>query len=116
MLGLALRGLFHKWAERAGWIVITARVGRGRLGTFPNLPAERGYPMLGVAVGVGCIVHILGDLITTAGVPILWPIPTGRRTWRMIGVPNALALPVGGKVETVLLRALTVVSRSPPSA
>jgi membrane-bound metal-dependent hydrolase YbcI (DUF457 family) len=57
-----------------------------------------------VAVGVGCVVHLLGDIITSAGVPILWPVPTGRRVWRMIGVPNALAVSVGGKVETILLR------------
>jgi hypothetical protein len=31
--------------------------------------------------------------------------------WRMIGVPNALAVSVGGKVETVLLRgAFAIVS------
>jgi membrane-bound metal-dependent hydrolase YbcI (DUF457 family) len=60
--------------------------------------------MLGVAVGAGCVVHLLGDVITRAGVPILWPIPTGRRMWRMIGVPNALAVSVGGRVERVVLR------------
>jgi membrane-bound metal-dependent hydrolase YbcI (DUF457 family) len=60
--------------------------------------------MLGLAVGVGCLVHILGDIITSAGVPILWPIPTGRRMWRMIGVPNAFAVRVGGAVEVYVLR------------
>jgi len=103
-LGLALRGVFHRFALRAGWIVITVVSAGAAYATYLYLPAERGYPMLGVAVGVGCLMHILGDLITSAGVPILWPIPTGRRRWRMIGVPNALAIPVGGKVETVLLR------------
>ncbi len=104
MLGLALRGLFHKWAERRGWVLITALSAGAAYATFLYLPAGRGYPMLGVAVGVGCFVHLLGDLITSAGVPILWPIPTGRRMWRMIGVPNVLAVSVGGKVETILLR------------
>jgi membrane-bound metal-dependent hydrolase YbcI (DUF457 family) len=50
------------------------------------------------------VAHLLGDIITRAGVPILWPIPTGRRMWRMIGVPNVFAVSVGGKVETILLR------------
>lgn len=104
MLGLALRGLFHTFAQRAGWIIITALSAGAAYGTYLVLPADRGYPLLGLAVGVGCFVHLLGDAITSAGVPILWPIPTGRRTWRMIGVPNALAVSVGGKVETVLLR------------
>ncbi len=103
-LGLALRGLLHKWAERTGWILITAISAAAAYVTFLYLPAGRGYPMLGVAVGVGCFVHLLGDVITSAGVPILWPIPTGRRMWRMIGVPNVFAVSVGGKVETILLR------------
>ena len=60
--------------------------------------------MLGFAVGVGCFVHLLGDMITKNGVPILWPIPIGRRMWRMIGVPNAIAVRVGGTVEVVVLR------------
>jgi membrane-bound metal-dependent hydrolase YbcI (DUF457 family) len=110
-LGLALRGLFHKWAERAGWVIITILSGAAAYGTFLYLPADRGYPMLGVAVGVGCFVHLMGDLITSAGVPILWPIPTGRRMWRMIGVPNAVAVSVGGKMETIVLRGVfTIVS------
>jgi membrane-bound metal-dependent hydrolase YbcI (DUF457 family) len=73
-------------------------------GTYLYLPTGRGYPLLGVAVGVGCFVHLLGDIITRAGVPIMWPIPTGRRMWRMIGVPNVLAVSVGGWVERILLR------------
>lgn len=104
MLGLALRGLFHTWARRTGWIAITVLSAAAAYGTYLVLPADRGYPMLGLAVGVGCFVHLLGDVITSAGVPILWPIPTGRRLWRMIGVPNALAVSVGGRVETILLR------------
>lgn len=104
MLGLALRGLLHTWAAKAGWIVTTLLSAGAAYATFLYLPAGRGYPLLGVAVGVGCVVHLLGDVITSAGVPILWPIPTGRRMWRMIGVPNALAVSVGGKVETIVLR------------
>jgi membrane-bound metal-dependent hydrolase YbcI (DUF457 family) len=104
MLGLALRGLFHTWAKKAGWILVTVLSAGAAYGTAVYLPPGRGYPLLGVAVGVGSVVHLLGDVITRAGVPILWPIPTGRRMWRMIGVPNAVAVSVGGKVETILLR------------
>jgi len=106
MMGLALRGLFHEWAQRAGWLVVTLLSAAAAYYTFLNLPADRGYPMLGLAVGVGCFVHLLGDIITSAGVPILWPIPTGRRMWRMIGLPNAIAVAVGGKVEVLVLRTL----------
>jgi membrane-bound metal-dependent hydrolase YbcI (DUF457 family) len=111
MLGFALRGLFHTIAAKLGWIVITALSAGGAYATYVYLPAGRGYPLLGVAVGVGCVVHLLGDMVTPEGVPIFWPLPTGRRLWRMIGVPKALAVQVGGRVETVVLRgAFTVVS------
>lgn len=111
MVGLALRGLFESWAERAGWVVITITSAAAALFTYANLPGDRGYPMLGLAVGVGCVVHLLGDMITKNGVPILWPLPIGRRMWKMIGIPNALAVKVGGPVEVVVLRtAFTIVS------
>ncbi|HYN94802.1 MAG TPA: metal-dependent hydrolase [Pilimelia sp.] len=102
--GLALRGLFEDWAQRVGWAVVTLVSAAAAYGTFLALPGGRGYPLLGLAVGVGCFVHLLGDIITSAGVPILWPIAMGRRRWRMIGVPDAIALRVGGTVEVYVLR------------
>lgn len=104
MAGLALRGLFENWAERAGWVIVTLASGVIAWFTAANLPGDRGYPMLGFAVGVGCLVHLLGDMITKNGVPILWPIPTGRRMWRMVGIPNGIAVKVGGKAEVIVLR------------
>lgn len=111
MIGLALRGLFDEWAKRAGWVIVTLVSLAAAWFTFLHLPGDRGYPMLGLAVGVGCFVHILGDMITRAGVPILWPIPIKRRMWMMVGFPNKIALKTGSKVEVVVLRAaLTVVA------
>jgi membrane-bound metal-dependent hydrolase YbcI (DUF457 family) len=111
MLGLAVRGLLHTFAEKAGWIIVTALAAGAAYATYLYLPAGRGYPLLGVAVGVGCVVHLLGDVVTSAGVPILWPLPTGRRLWRMVRAPRMLALTVGGRLETVVLRgAFTLVS------
>lgn len=109
MIGLALRGLFEEWAERAGWVVVTLVAAGAAYGTYLSLPGDRGYPMLGLAVGVGCFAHLMGDIVTSAGIPILWPVPTGRRMWRMIGIPNAWAVKVGGKVEVVVLRTAFVV-------
>lgn len=111
MIGLALRGLFDEWAKRAGWVLVTLISAGAAYYTYLELPGDRGYPMLGLAVGVGCVVHILGDLITSAGVPLLWPIPTGKRMWRMIGMPDVLAVKVGGAVEVYVLRgAFTIIS------
>ena len=104
MAGLALRGLFDKWAERAGWLIVTLSAGVVAWVTAAWLPGDRGYPMLGVAVAVGCVVHLFGDMITKSGVPILFPIPVGRRLWRMIGVPDALSVKVGGTGEVLVLR------------
>ncbi|MFD2765921.1 metal-dependent hydrolase [Micromonospora eburnea] len=109
MIGLALRGLFDKWAERAGWVVITLVSAAAAWFTFANLPDDRGYPLIGTAVGVGCVVHVLGDMITRAGVPILWPIPIKRRMWTMIGLPNSIALRTGSKAEVVVLRTVMTV-------
>ena len=103
-IGLALRGLFEDWAQRVGWAAVTLIATAAAFGTYVALPADRGYPMLGFAVGIGCFVHLLGDIVTRAGVPVLWPLPVGRRTWRMIGVPDGLAVRVGGRVEVVVLR------------
>lgn len=111
MLGLAMRGLFHTFAQKLGWIPITLISAGAAYGTWYYLSPDRGYPLLGIAVGVGCVVHLFGDIITRAGVPIFWPLPTGRRMWRMVGVPDPLALTVGGRVETLVLRsAFTLVS------
>lgn len=122
MIGLALRGLFDEWAKRAGWVIVTIASAAGAWFTFLNLPGDRGYPMLGLAVGVGCLVHILGDMMTRAGVPILWPIPIKRRMWTMIGMPNKVALRTGSKAEVVFVRigliavvALSTVGLAAPS-
>jgi membrane-bound metal-dependent hydrolase YbcI (DUF457 family) len=117
MLGLALRGLFHEWARRAGWVVVSLVSAGAAYCAFLVLPADRGYPMLGLAVGLGCLVHLLGDAVTNAGVPLLWPIPTGRRRWRMIGLPAFVAVRAGGKVEVFLLRtAFAVISLTAANA
>jgi membrane-bound metal-dependent hydrolase YbcI (DUF457 family) len=101
---LALRGLFERWAERAGWIIVTAAAAGAAFIVYERLPGDRGYPLLGMAVGVGGLIHILGDMITRHGCPVLWPVPTGRRMWRCFGLPDSIALTAGDKTETVFLR------------
>jgi membrane-bound metal-dependent hydrolase YbcI (DUF457 family) len=108
---MALRGLFETWARRAGWLVVTLVAAGATLSAYRLLPDHRGYPVLGVALGVGGVVHLLGDMVTSHGCPILWPIPTGRRMWRCVGVPDVIAVTVGGKVEVFVLRtAFTLVA------
>lgn len=73
---------------------------------------------LGLAVSVGCIAHLLGDVITASGCPVLWPLPipsrelvynrktrqrepvTRWRTWYLVGTPKWMRFRVGSKTET----------------
>src|SRR5262249_59214905 len=96
---MALRGLFVKWAQRAGGVIVTVASAAAAFGVIERLPGDRGYPVLGLAIGVGGIVHVLGDVLTTHGCPLFWPLPLGRRMWRCVGLPDALAVKVGGAVE-----------------
>lgn len=33
-----------------------------------------GGPLLGIATGTGYLIHIMGDMLTPSGVPLLWPV------------------------------------------
>ena len=102
---MALRGMFEKWAQRAGWLVVTLTAAMATFLAYERLPAGRGYPILGLALGVGGLIHILGDMLTRHGCPVLWPFTVGRgRRWRCVGLPDSFAVKVGGKVEVYLLR------------
>jgi membrane-bound metal-dependent hydrolase YbcI (DUF457 family) len=39
------------------------------------------WTWLPLAVGLGCAVHVLGDLLTTDGVPLLWPVRRRPPRW-----------------------------------
>jgi membrane-bound metal-dependent hydrolase YbcI (DUF457 family) len=101
---MALRGLFAQWSHRAGFVIVTICAAAAAFGAFERLPGGRGYPVLGIALGVGGVVHLLGDMLTPHGCPVLWPIPVGRRMWRNIGLPDRISVQVGGKVEVFALR------------
>jgi membrane-bound metal-dependent hydrolase YbcI (DUF457 family) len=102
----ALRGLFPGWSKRAGWIIVTAAAAYATWWADRHLPVHNAYPLLGIALGVGGIVHLLGDMITSHGCPAFWPMPLERETWHCIGVPNDISVKVGGKVEVYVLRTL----------
>src|SRR5699024_2541199 len=61
-------------------------------------------PWVGLAVGVGCLVHLAGDGITVSGIPALWPIPIGGKTWHDLHLlPRGFRLHTGKRVESWLL-------------
>lgn len=54
---------------------------------------------LGIAVGVGCIAHDLGDACTLSGVPLLAPFPISGEVWYEIRLPRPFRLRTGSVVE-----------------
>lgn len=64
-----------------------------------TLPKTVPYWEIGVAFGLGWLVHILGDMCTTSGVPILWPVPIRGKMWYDV---RLLKIKAGGAVENVL--------------
>lgn len=67
-------------------------------------------PWTGIAVGVGCLVHLVGDGITVSGIPALWPIPVGGKTWHDLHLlPHPFQLHTGKRVENRLLYPLFLV-------
>lgn len=60
------------------------------------LPKDTNWSFVGVAFGVGWFIHILGDMVTTQGVPILWPLPIKGRMWWQV---RLLKIRTGGPAE-----------------
>lgn len=90
-------------ARRAPWIVAAP------FAVFSLLVFPPGAHWLALLVGLGCLVHVLGDFLTTEGVNWLWParakpprtlraVPFSRSVWRENGFTS---LPVLGGVSSL---------------
>ncbi|GGM77230.1 membrane protein [Longimycelium tulufanense] len=64
----------------------------------------------GLAVGLGCAVHSLGDACTRSGCPLLWPAPIRGARWYRVGLPRAWRFRTGGDMEMVVLFPVFVVA------
>jgi membrane-bound metal-dependent hydrolase YbcI (DUF457 family) len=117
-LHLSLFGLFEKWTQEqrknfslVGVMVISAALTLVTASALPPDAAGGKFWWLGLAVGGGAVVHCLGDALTRAGVPFVWPIPIGGRCWGEIQLPPFLAFRAGGRFEyAVLLPVLTLLT------
>jgi membrane-bound metal-dependent hydrolase YbcI (DUF457 family) len=102
-VGLAVRGLLGKRAARHGWIG-TALVAAAVTGTAAVAVLPHRWPAIGLAIGLGCIAHTLGDVMTDAGAPVLWPLPIRGQLWYPIGtIPRVLRFKAGHRVERWLV-------------
>lgn len=72
-----------------------------------NLPDDTGFWWLGVTVFVGCVIHIMGDAFTTAGVPIFFPLTAftkGKFWWNT----RLTSMKAGGETENMIFSVMTV--------
>lgn len=109
-LQLAMAGLAKSFYKNKGNKVII------KLGTLIisillllTLPKGLNYRWVGAAVSFGWIIHLLGDMLTVAGVPVLFPLKfKGKRWWNF---RSPLGIKANGFVEkTILLPLFTVIA------
>ncbi|NUS43687.1 MAG: metal-dependent hydrolase [Mycobacteriaceae bacterium] len=105
-VGLAVRGLMADWARRSGWLLTTLVGVSATILALQVLPEGVDPVLLGASIGVGCLVHTLGDMITRAGCPVLWPVPIAGQLWFEFALPDPIAVRAGGRFETAALRPL----------
>jgi membrane-bound metal-dependent hydrolase YbcI (DUF457 family) len=47
--------------------------------------------LVSLATTIGCLVHIWGDWMTNSGVPVLWPLRSHGKRWRLLHAPATFA-------------------------
>lgn len=106
-LHVGLAGLFEKTIKKARGMLSVYGVMAGSLaGTFlvaVNMPENENYWWLGIAAVAGIVIHMLGDMITKMGVPLLWPIPIIGKRWYDVSLPSFMRITAGGAVEKSVL-------------
>lgn len=108
LLGLALRGLLPEWSKKADWLVLTAVSAALAYGAWYFIPSDSFGLVLGSAVAVGCLTHIVGDMATKQGVPVLAPLIYFRgKRWGKFQLPKFLSITAGGAGDKLLLTAFS---------
>jgi membrane-bound metal-dependent hydrolase YbcI (DUF457 family) len=73
-----------------------------------SLTAAQGW--LGVAVTLGCLVHLVGDAMTVSGVPLFWPLPIrSGEFWHCVHfLPRKIRLHTGKRFEQWIVHPLFI--------
>ena len=104
---MGLAGVFEKSIKKARkklgvyTIMIGSIIGTLVIGYF--LPENENYWWLGVAATGGILIHILGDMITKMGIPMMWPIKFKGKRWYDVSLPSFMRISAGGWFEQVVL-------------
>lgn len=65
------------------------------------LPKDLSYSWVGAAVAFGWFTHIVGDMLTVSGVPVLFPLKVKGKRWWNFRFP--FAIKAGGFIENTIL-------------
>ena len=107
VVGVVIFGLMLAQGALGDWLLLVS--GAAVAWWFFTAPPDRGGELaqvsgwLGVAVAAGCLTHCLGDALTEAGCPFLFPVPIAGETWYEIRPPRVLRFRTGKKVEKRLI-------------
>lgn len=93
-----LGGLLSLGLRVAG---VTLAAGSGAVAWWVLTEHSGWWPVVPVAVTVGCLVHIAADAVTVSGVPAMWPLASKGERWRMVTLP--VTFTAGDHVETALV-------------
>lgn len=108
-LGLAIRGLLPEWSKKTDWLLVTAASGALAYAVWTRVPEDSFGVVLGSAVTVGCLTHMLGDMATKSGIPAFAPlIPLRGRRWWNLKLPDLLSIRADGPADKFLLFAFSV--------
>ncbi|PXY31081.1 metal-dependent hydrolase [Prauserella muralis] len=105
--GVVLLGLLLAEDALGDWLLPVAGgavvwwVYENNPGALGQLDAVTG--LLGIAVGLGCFTHCLGDALTESGCPFLFPLPIAGETWYELRPPSLLRFRTGKGVENGLV-------------
>ncbi|MFI6322177.1 metal-dependent hydrolase [Nonomuraea sp. NPDC050556] len=96
LIGLALRAIgIGIPGNKLGSAMINVGITTGLFVVFRSM--EVGYAWLGMAVGMGCLIHVVGDCMTERGCPVLWPF---AQRWVL---PWKIGIKTGKKFEQKIL-------------
>ncbi|MER6948057.1 metal-dependent hydrolase [Nonomuraea sp. NPDC000554] len=96
LIGLALRAIgIGIPGNKLGSAAINIGLTAGLYAVFLSLSV--GYAWLGLAVAVGCLIHVVGDCMTERGCPVLWPLSV------KFVLPWKIGIKTGKKFEQKIL-------------
>lgn len=102
--GWALFGVLAAASALGDWLLAVAAAGTALpllQQTSPLALMAEMQGWIGLAVGLGCVVHQLGDAITVTGVPLLFPLSIRGETWQELHLlPRGFRLHTGKRVES----------------